>query len=267
MRTGIHNSIGVVCAVAIILWAITGCAPVDRWPVFKPEPDAHTHVDEVPSPEQLDRFRPQTAQEMLVVEMASPDQPLALSIEDIIVLTLNHNAALQVKQVTPVIAGTFEQIERGVFDPEVFAEFQYEEETASETSRATGEQFDVEASDTNAGAGLRQALPTGTALELSVEHERNTSNRAPDQDKARVGLSVTQSLLKGFGPAVNLLDIRQAELDTLASIYELRGFVEALVAQNRDRLLAVYTGHPGNFHLRKLPGHCPAAVKRSRAAN
>jgi outer membrane protein TolC len=43
-------------------------------------------------------------------------------------------------------------------------------------------------------------------------------------------LSVTQALLRGFGPAVNLVSVRQAELDTVASLYELRGFSEALLA-------------------------------------
>jgi outer membrane protein TolC len=62
--------------------------------------------------------------------------------------------------------------------------------------------------------------------------ERNLSDRAPDQQTARVGLSVTQSLLRGFGPAVNLVSVRQAELDAAASIYELRGFTETLLADS-----------------------------------
>ena len=39
------------------------------------------------------------------------------------------------------------------------------------------------------------------------------------------------SLLQGFEPAVNLVSVRQAELDTSASLYELRGFVEAMLAE------------------------------------
>jgi len=45
-----------------------------------------------------------------------------------------------------------------------------------------------------------------------------------------MGLSVTQALLRGYGAAVNLIDIRQAELDTQISLYELRGFIESLVS-------------------------------------
>jgi outer membrane protein TolC len=65
----------------------------------------------------------------------------------------------------------------------------------------------------------------------SVEQTRSISNRAPEQQQARLGLSVTQALLRGFGPAVNLAAVRQAEIGTVASRYELRGFTEALLAE------------------------------------
>ena len=44
-------------------------------------------------------------------------------------------------------------------------------------------------------------------------------------------MSVTQALLRGRGLDVNLVNIRQARLNTGISQYELRGFSEALVAQ------------------------------------
>ena len=96
---------------------------------------------------------------------------------------------------------------------------------------------------------MRQTLPTGTDIETNVTFERNTSNRAPEQQEARVGLTVTQALLEGFGPAVNLASVRQAELEGLASQYELRGFTEALVAETEraywrfvlaDREIAIF---------------------------
>jgi outer membrane protein TolC len=145
-------------------------------------------------------------------------------------LALGSNRDLRVNELNPVIAGTFEQLERGTYDPELFAEAEYTEERASETSRATGETFGVEGAETRLLAGVRQTLPTGTALEARAEHSRSTSNRAPDQQVARLGLTVTQSLLQGFGPAVNLASVRQAELGTAASVYELRGFTEAMLA-------------------------------------
>lgn len=161
---------------------------------------------------------------------ASPDGRVALSVEQAVMLALHNNRDLQVRQLTPVIVGRFEEIERGRFDPELFAEIALFEERSSETSRSTGEQFDVSASETAGSAGIRQELPSGTTLEATIEQQRSISNRAPEQQTARVGLSITQALLRGSGSAVNLASVRQAELETLASIHELRGFTEAMLA-------------------------------------
>jgi outer membrane protein TolC len=176
-----------------------------------------------------DSVRPPLAADLaadLAAELAE------LSVEKAVLLALRNNGDLQVRQQTPVIVGAFEQIERGVFDPELFAETEYFRERTSETSRSTGEEFEVTGDDLTAVAGLRQRLPTGTTLETSLSQQRTTSSRTPEQQTARLGLSVTQSLLRGFGPAVNLATVRQAELDTLASIDELRGFSEALLADS-----------------------------------
>ena len=205
-----------------------GCAPPDRWPLFESgtyprEDDKESSAIALPS-EIQPRFRKVSPFEV-------PDEgPVALSVEQAALLALQNNRDLKVQQINPVIAGTFEQIERGMYDPELFAEYEYEEERGVETARSTGTKFSVQSTDRTAVAGLTQKLPTGTTAEATVEQERSTSNRAPEQEVARLGLSVTQALLRGFGPAVNLAGVRQAELDTLASIYELRGFTEALLA-------------------------------------
>ncbi|PLX47993.1 MAG: TolC family protein [Desulfobulbaceae bacterium] len=162
---------------------------------------------------------------------ATDNNTLNLSLEQAIIFALRHNRQLQVNQFQPLIAGTFEAIERGVYDPELFAELLYSEETASETSRSTGERFSVEGEDVDTIIGLRQKLPTGTELSASMSHRRSTSDRTPKQQEARLGLTITQSLLAGFGPAVNMVDIGQAHLADQASLYELRGFIEALVAE------------------------------------
>jgi outer membrane protein len=156
--------------------------------------------------------------------------PLQLSLEGAVLSGLEHNRGLHVRKLEPVIAGAFEQLERGVYDPELFAELQSRKENTTETARATESQFQVEGSDVEGAAGVRQALPTGTELEASVSSERSISTRSPEQQTARLGLTLTQQLLRGFGPAVNLAAIRQAEFETEASRHELRGYTEALVA-------------------------------------
>jgi outer membrane protein TolC len=208
-----------------------GCVSPDRWTVFD-----NLHSPETP---QVNDYSasielPEKVQPQLIEEPASTfpaEGPIDLSIEQASTLVLKNNRDLHVRQLNPVIAGTFEQIERGVYDPEIFAALEYGKERANETSRSTSTQFSVDGSDTSAVAGIRQKFPTGTTVEATVEQERNISNRSPEQQEARLGLSITQALLQGFGPAVNLASVRQAELGTVASIYELRGFTEALLAE------------------------------------
>lgn len=159
------------------------------------------------------------------------DQPLELTVEDAVFLALNRNRELRIQRLNPFIAGAFATLERGVYDPRLFAEFQYQEEQLAQISRATGELFDVEGDSSALSAGIRQRLPTGGEVTLSLQQNRSDSDRTPEQQSARLGLTVTQSLLRGMGPAVNLASIRQARTDTLSSFYALRGYAEAMLAE------------------------------------
>jgi outer membrane protein len=208
---------------------LSGCVSPDHWAVFKDVPRYDSPGEAVRPVEEPELFHPRKAETPLF--MFPAEGPVDISVEQVTMLVLGNNRDLRVNQLNPLIAGTFEQIERGVFDPELFADLEYTEERANETSRSTATEFSVAAKDTTASSGIRQKLPTGTTVEATVGQARSISNRSPEQQTARLGLSITQSLLQGFGPAVNLVSVRQAELGTAASRYELRGFTEALLAE------------------------------------
>jgi len=216
------------CAVwlVIILFGFFGCAP-DRLPIFQVAPPPP--VDK-PIPEEV-RISAPLEEPAEANQLLREDGSLVLSLEDAIVMALRNNQDLQVRQLQPVISGAFEKIERGSFDPELFFEAEWFEEKAFETSRSSGTSYSVDAVETMGIGGLRQKLPTGTEVEATVGQTRDYSDREPEQQTARIGLSLTQALLRGFGPAVNLARVRQAELNTLASEYQLRGFTEALLAE------------------------------------
>jgi outer membrane protein TolC len=209
--------------------SVHGCVPVDRWQIFSKPPEDLAPTGRFMSPafEPVDISQPDVE---LVSRPTERDVPVDLSVEQAVMLAFRNNRDLRVQQLSPVTVGAFERIERGQFDPELFADVEYFEERSNETSRSSGEQFDVSGDNSLAVAGVRQFIPSGTTLEAIVSQDRSISDRTPEQQTARVGLSVTQALLQGFGPAVNLASVRQAELDTLASLNELRGFAEALLA-------------------------------------
>ncbi|SDO68374.1 TolC family protein [Desulforhopalus singaporensis] len=218
---------GVYPAVVAVILLLFGCVTPDYWygdqPLYTPEGG---DMGDSPVEEQVS----------LPTRQPTPlptaeDGKIAIFIEDAVFLCLQQNPELLVERYNPMIALSFEQIERGRYDPEIFGELQYLDETATEVSRSTRERFSVEGRDVNATAGVRQQLPTGTEIEATFGGKRSISNRTPEQQDFRVGLTLTQSLLKGFGPATNLADIRLAELDSRASYYQLRGFIETLVSE------------------------------------
>lgn len=164
-----------------------------------------------------------------IPEVNTSTGALTLSVEDATMAALRNNRDLRVQTFAPVIAGTFEQIERGVFDPELYASFIAQRERGSQVARATGERFDVAGSIVDAQLGVKKRFSTGTTVDASARHGLDDSNRTPRQQVSRLGLSVTQSLLRGFGPAVNLAAVERAELEFDASVHELEGFAQELV--------------------------------------
>jgi outer membrane protein len=156
---------------------------------------------------------------------------LELSIENAVYLALRHNRALSVEQLRPLIAGTFEATERAVFDPVFFAEAGLARDRVVRQLEEVEEVDLVTSQRDFLEAGVAQTFPTGTQVELSLRSLRTDSSRIDqEQFSARAGVTLTQALLRGARVESNLARLRQAELDTLASEYELRGFAEALVA-------------------------------------
>ncbi|WP_254432157.1 TolC family protein [Aquisalimonas sp. 2447] len=160
------------------------------------------------------------------------DLPLEVAVEDAVFLALQHNRSLATEQLQPAIQGTFEAVERAEFDPVIFGELsigrdrvvqQFQELDAAAQERRTETE--------RIQGGLRQQLPTGTSLEMSVRSDRSDRSGVDEQYAARAGVTLTQALLRGGRIDSNLASLRQAEIDTLASVYELRGFAEALVAE------------------------------------
>lgn len=226
-----RNSLGLL-GLAAAMTMNAGCLSPESHGLYQPDwqerlraaEQAPADMPQVPAPRSADGAD-------WVAEKLQGLGPIELSVEEAVVMAMRGNRDLQVQQLNPAIIGTFERIERGVFDPELFAELAYGESTASEIDRGTGQQFSVDDTETSALAGIRQRLPSGTDVELSVGQNRDISNRAPEQQDARLGLTVTQQLLRGAGPAVNFARLEQAKLDTTASRFVLRGFAEALLAE------------------------------------
>jgi len=163
-----------------------------------------------------------------------PDGTLVLALEDAAAMALFNHPDLAARRLGPVIAGAFAEIEAAAFDPEGYGRVGVGQEVTRSTDRATRQQFGSAGRDSDAELGVRQTLPTGTDVELSVAQDRRASDRAPEQQEASVNLTLSQALLRGADRGTNLVRLRQARLGVVASVYELRGFAEAVLAETES---------------------------------
>ncbi|MEJ2098405.1 MAG: TolC family protein [Desulfobacterales bacterium] len=163
-------------------------------------------------------------------QVVSPG-PMRITIVEAILLALENNRTLVVERLNPAIEKTFEEEERAIFDPETNAEISAGRVDGKRQTNS-GDQIESFSTDTVDGViSLEQFFPTGTTV--SVEGSTLMTDSLVYENKfysTRLGMTVNQALLRGFGTDVNLARLRQARLDTRLSEYELRGFTQSLVA-------------------------------------
>ena len=161
-----------------------------------------------------------------------PAPPLRITTTDAVLLTLKNNRSLVVEELNPSIRNTFEDTERAVFDPKAAAEISGGRIDGESLAR-TGSDTEDYVEDAALGViSLEQFFPTGTTVALEGKTEMKNSSLYRDAFYwSRLGLTVNQAILRGYGTDVNLVRLRQARLDTRMSEFELRGFTQSLVAQ------------------------------------
>ena len=188
-------------------------------------PNAPADTDVYPKPEPIEKAR-ETPPE------APVSGPLKITVREAILLTLENNRALVVERVNPAIRQTFEDEQRSVFDPVIDADITAGRLKEERLARTGSNTESLTTDDVEGTISLEQYFPTGTTLALEGGSRVTDSSLYESSFySTRLGMTVTQALLRGFGTDVNLADLRQARLETRMSEFELRGFTESLVAQ------------------------------------
>jgi len=214
----------------IFLWAATvwvfmlSCVTPDR---AERRSDVGSRLDTA-SPAR-EAIGPPAAQETESVTTTGQEGPIEITVREALLLALENNRSLRIEKFNPAISRTAEEEARSDFDPVLTGEYSYDREKKDTSVSSISEKLK---NQKNATLGVSGYLPTGTDVGLEVSTDRTWSDLYSDDLHAtRVGLSVTQALLRGGGLKYNLATLRQARLDTSISRHELRGFSEFLVAQ------------------------------------
>jgi outer membrane protein TolC len=167
-----------------------------------------------------------------IAPLTVPPGPLKVTLTEAILLCLENNRSLVVQRLNPLIQQTLEDQERAVFDPATNAEVSAGRVKGERLARSGSKTEDFTTDAAEGIISLEQYFPTGTTVDLEASTQVNDSSLYDDNFySTRLGMTVTQALLRGFGTDVNLARLQQARLDTRMSEYELRGFTEFLVAE------------------------------------
>jgi len=210
-------------AVAGFLLVSAACTPAGKG-IGRPEqgPNGPAHTAAV-------QMRP--APGGLLEAPAVPPGPLKITISEAILLCLENNRALVVQRLNPSIRQTLEEQQQAVFDPALDADVSAGRLKGERLARSGSETEDFAIDTFDGMIALQQYFPTGTTVALQAGTQMTDSSLYEDSFySTRLGMTVTQALLRGFGTDANLARLRQARLDTRMSEYELRGFSESLVA-------------------------------------
>ena len=158
--------------------------------------------------------------------------PLEMTITEAILLALEKNRSLVVERLNPSIQQTYEDEERAIFDLETGAEVSVGRVDAERLARSGSETESFTRDAVEGIIFLEQFFPTGTRVALEGNAEMTASSLYSDDFyETRLGMTINQALLRGFGSNVNIASLQQARLETRMSEYELRGFTQFLVAQ------------------------------------
>ncbi|MBE3123952.1 MAG: TolC family protein [Planctomycetes bacterium] len=164
---------------------------------------------------------------------AAADGPLQLTSEQALLMALENNQGLVVERITPDITRAQEAIAKAVFDPVLTGTIGHERDVG-ERLTGGGALFDYATNSIVGSAGLEWFLPTGTRMGVGLSTEIDDRAKHRQLIMSRLGMTVSQALLRGAGMEANLASIREARIDTLVSEYQLRGFAQALVADVED---------------------------------
>ena len=161
----------------------------------------------------------------------SVEGAVRVTVQEAVLMALENNRALTVERLNPEIQKTFEDEEEAVFDPVLNTELSAQRAEAERLAR-TGSGTETFTTDIYEGTiSLEKFFSSGTTLEIEGSGTTTDSSLYRDSfSSSRLGLTVAQALLRGYGTEVNLARLRQAQFETSISQYELRGFSEALVA-------------------------------------
>lgn len=174
-----------------------------------------------------------------MAESSAPDT-LYVALRDAVLFGLENNPTVTIERLRPDIVETLADESRAEFDPTLHATGQ---RSRVKSLRRLGTQripVDLYDDRFDYSVDVVEKLPTGTTITAGVGITGSESNLYTNQFTGGFDVTITQSLLRGFGAKANLAALRRARLDVDMSNYELKGVAENVVANIEKSYWALY---------------------------
>ena len=160
----------------------------------------------------------------------SASDTLGLRLNEAILSALEHNPVVSVQRLQVEISKEKVKAEKGAFYPDLAASISKSKSEAERRVGSLREPVGVTDERNSYSIEVRESMPTGTRISAGVTMDVAISSLYSDQYVGRMGLTVTQALLQGMRPAVNLASLNQARLNSELSQAELKAIAQHVVS-------------------------------------
>ncbi|OGT26273.1 MAG: hypothetical protein A2Z17_01340 [Gammaproteobacteria bacterium RBG_16_66_13] len=192
---------------------------------------------------------------------------LPLTLQDVVYLALLNNRDVKIERLNPEVAATGVSQARAVFDPSLSMEATTGHAETGEGNLLSGSP--TPASDSiNWSAGLKARLISGAMASLDFKNSRTESNSTfltlNPQYTSSLLFTLTQPLLREFGPSVNTIRIKVARNNATMSRYLLQSRIAGVLANAETSYWDLVLGFKERDIRRKALGLAQRLVDRTR---
>jgi len=170
----------------------------------------------------------------------SSGQVFNVSIQDSILKALENNPTVTIQRVKSQITSNAVEEQRAQFDPQVSASANRSKAKTEAQLGTRPEPLQLTTERSRISLGISETLPTGTTLSINSNMTGSVSSLYTDQASGNLEVSLTQSLLQGFGTGANLASLRKAKIDVDISQAELKAVAENLVSRVEKAYWSLY---------------------------
>ncbi len=165
---------------------------------------------------------------------------IRMNIQEAVLTALERNPNLSILRLDPAIMKSFVNEQRSIFDPNFTVSATRSENKMERFLGSRPDPFELTSKRNQYNAGISETLPTGTNLSIDASLFGSISSIYLPQYSGNIELTITQSLLRGFGTGPNLANLRKARIDLEISNSELKGMAERLVADTEMAYWELY---------------------------